>query len=223
MNIVTNSKDVPCKRPYDRGKRQVLTSRKRAAILAATRTQLESSGFLHLTMESLARESGVTRQTVHNLFGTKGGVLEALFDELALEAGLERMRDVMQQADADNMLTGFVEVFTGFWAKERMLLKRIHGIAAIDPEFGSAVEARNRRRQMASTRIIERLDKSGSRNGAEEAKRRVAALYALTSFEFFDALAEICVNLELAGSSVLLLVRKALAPTAQAHGETMNR
>jgi AcrR family transcriptional regulator len=209
MIVVANTKDNECKRPYDLCKRQELTGRKRGAILAATRTQLESNGFLHFTMESLARESGVTRQTIHNLFGTKGGVLEALFDQLAQDAGLERMREVMQQGNAEALVTGFVKIFTDFWIKDRMLLKRIHGIAAIDSEFAAAVEGRNRRRRMASVRIIERLGRT--RSGDEESKKRAAALYALTSFEFFDALAEVCGNSEAAASSVLDLVRLGIA------------
>jgi AcrR family transcriptional regulator len=209
MKMMGNTRDEACKRPYDLRKRQELTGHKRSKILAAARAQLESNGFLHFTMESLAHESGVTRQTIHNLFGTKGGVLEGLFDVLARDAGLERMREVMQQGDPEAMLTGFVEVFTRFWAKDRMLLKRIHGIAAIDSEFGSAVEGRNRRRKMASMRIVERLGKRGTRNDDEESKRRIAALYAVTSFEFFDALAEVYGNTDEAASSVLELVKRA--------------
>lgn len=211
---MANTRDNACKRPYDLRKRQELTGRNRARILAATRAQLESSGFLHITMDSLARESGVTRQTIHNLFGTKGGVLEALFDVLALDAGLERMREVMQQTDAEKMLTGFVEVFTKFWAKDRTLLKRIHGIAAIDSEFGLAVDSRNRRRKMASMRIVERLGNRGTRNGDEESKQRAAALYALTSFEFFDALTEVYGDTDAAASSVLKLVKTTVATSA---------
>ncbi len=209
--MMGNTKDGARKRPYDLRKRQELTGHKRSKILAAARAQLESNGFLHFTMESLARESGVTRQTVHNLFGTKGGVLEALFDQLALDAGLERMREVMQQIDSDAMLTGFVEVFAKFWAKDRMLLRRIRGIAAIDLEFASAVEGRNRRRKMASMRIVERIGKGSTRSSEEESKQRAAALYALTSFEFFDALAEVYGDLDAAASSVLNLVKTAIA------------
>lgn len=212
---MANTRVVPCKRPYDLGKRQELSGLTRAAILAAARSQLESNGFLQLTMETLARKSGVTRQTIHNLFGTKGDVLEALFDQIAIEAGLERMRDVMQQANAEAMLAGFVEVFTGFWTKHRILLRRIHGIAAIDPEFGAAVEARNRRRQMAATRIVERIGKGGEKSEGGKAALKVAALYALTSFEFFDVLAESCGSTEAASASVLMLAKKALAPAPQ--------
>jgi AcrR family transcriptional regulator len=196
---------APCKRPYDLGKRLELSDGKRIAILEAARKQLESNGFLQLTMESLAKKSGITRQTIHNLFGTKSAVLETLFDQLAIAGGLERMREVMQQPNPETMLSAFVEVFTGFWMKDRMLIRRIHGIAAIDPEFGEVVAARNKRRQMAASRIVDRLSNGQPSNGqlskdqrsggrpvlSEEAHaQQVATLYALTSFEFFDALAE---------------------------------
>jgi AcrR family transcriptional regulator len=186
-----------------------LSDHKRTAILAAARTQLAANGYLQLTMDTLARESGVTRQTIHNLFGTKAGVLEALFDQLALDGGMERMRNVMRQTNTEAMLAGFVEVFADFWSRDRLLIRRIHGIAAIDPEFGAAVEARNRRRQMAAARVVDRL-RDGGRD-PEDRTQRIATLYALTSFEFFDALAEACGNVKDAASSVLKLVRKAFA------------
>jgi AcrR family transcriptional regulator len=204
---VGKTKEIPWKRPYELGKRLEQSDRKRAAILSAARRHLESSGMVELTMEALARESGVTRQTVHNLFGTKIGVLEALFDQLALNGGMERMRTVMQQSDPEAMLSGFVEVFTDFWAKDRLLIRRIHGIAAMDPEFGSAVEARNRRRLVAATRIVERL--SGPSTNHEQTKK-IAALWALTSFEFFDTVTESCGNTNDASGIVLDLVKRAV-------------
>jgi AcrR family transcriptional regulator len=203
MVLVATKKAPDCKRPYTLGKRLENSDHKRVAILTAARSQLESNGFLQLTMDSLARQSGVTRQTVHNLFRTKTGVLEALFDQLALDGGMEQMRHVMQQTDSEAMLAGFVEVFTGFWAKDRLLLRRIHGIAAIDPELGAVLEARNRRRQMAATRVVDQLNRKSGRRESEDKAQRAATLYALTSFEFFDALAESCGG----GSDVAELVR----------------
>ncbi len=189
MEFVEKKKTAPCKRPYSLGKRLESSDRKRAGILAAARAQLESNGFLSFTLEGLALNSGVTRQTIHNLFGTKAGVLEALFDQLALDGGLERMRSVMQQTNPASMLAGFVEIFTGFWMKDRLLIRRIHGIAAIDPEFGAVLEARNRRRLGAAARVVQMLDRDG---GGRDVAQRSATLYALTSFEFFDVLAEGC-------------------------------
>jgi AcrR family transcriptional regulator len=155
----------------------------------------------------------VTRQTIHNLFGTKAGVLEALFDQLALAGGMERMRNVMQQTNTESMLAGFVEVFTDFWAKDRLLIRRIHGIAAIDPEFGGAVEARNRRRQTAAARVVDQLGRRISEIDMVDRTQKIATLYALTSFEFFDALTESCGNVKDATYLVLALVRGAFAST----------
>jgi AcrR family transcriptional regulator len=211
--------EANCKRPYTLGKRAVQSEGKRLAVLKAVRAQLESGGYLNLTMDSLARESGVTRQTVHNLFKTKAGVLEALFDQLALDGGMAQMavvmREGMRQANAGAMLDGFVRIFTGFWSRDRLLIRRIHGIAAIDPELGAAVEARNRRRQMAATRIAALLAQMDGVRGLEDGTRKAAALYALTSFEFFDAVAsslgeESLKDLQGAADMVLALARMAL-------------
>ena len=181
---------MPCKRPYELGKRQDASDRTRQAVLEAARKQLEVGGVRDLTMESLARASGVTRQTIHNLFGTKSALLEALFDRLAVDAGMMRVREVFMAPDGESMLAKMVEVFTGFWLQQRIVLKRIHGLAAIDPEFGQAVDARNRRRHGVAERVIDRLCTGRSGRDEEERLRKVAILVAMTSFEFFDALAE---------------------------------
>jgi AcrR family transcriptional regulator len=199
-----------CRRPYDLGKRQEASDRTRAAVLGEARTQLETGGVRDLTMESLARASGVTRQTIHNLFGTRTGVLEALFDRIAGDAGMMRMREVFLAPDGESMLAAMVDVFTGFWAKDRILLKRVHGIAAIDPEFGRAVEARNRRRHGIATRVIERLYASGPPIGQKEQTGKVAILAALTGFDFFEALVESCGSVEMAAGCVYPLVKRAV-------------
>jgi len=192
------------RRPYELGKRLEQMDRSRAAILRAARAQLEEQGYRRMTMGSLAIESGVTRQTIHNLFGTKTAVLEALFDAIALDAGMEGMRDAMTQTSRDAMLERFVQVFSRFWASNRILLRRVHGIGAIDPELGAVLRARNQRRLTAANRIVGRF---GFR---EQAVEKAAALAALTSFEFFDTLAGDSLDEEQASAQVLALARKLL-------------
>jgi AcrR family transcriptional regulator len=209
--VSTSESPPSCKRRYDLGKRQEASDRTREAVLSAARAQLETGGVRDLTMESLARASGVTRQTIHNLFGTRRAILEALFDRMAMGAGMMRMREVMMAGSADAMLAAFVDVFTAFWAKDRLLLRRIHGIAAIDPEFGQAIAERNARRKMAATRVIERLDAGRPETRPEEKARKIACLAALTSFEFFDVLAESCGSVETAAGSIYPLTKKAMA------------
>ncbi len=201
---MTNRRPEPEKRPYDLGKRLEQMDQSRAAILQAARAQLEANGYRQLTMAALAAESGVTRQTIHNLFGTKTGVLEALFDWIALDSGMEQMREVMMLPPGEALLARFVGIFCGFWSKNRVLIRRVHGIGAIDPEFGTVIEARNRRRFMAATRIIERM-------GGTDVKRRATVLAAITSFEFFDVLAESAGSEAAAEAMALELARASLS------------
>jgi AcrR family transcriptional regulator len=203
---VTKRRAEPEKRPYELGKRLEQMDESRAAILRAAQAQLAAQGYRRLTMEGLAAESGVTRQTIHNLFGTKTGVLEAVFDLIALESGMERMREVMMLPPGDAQLERFVGIFCGFWTKNRVVIRRVHGMGAIDLEFGAVIEARNQRRLMAATRIVQRSGRGGS-----DAKQHAAMLAALTSFEFFDALAESCGSETEAETMVLGLARAALS------------
>jgi AcrR family transcriptional regulator len=200
----TNPEAV-AKRPYDLGKRLEQMDQNRAAILRAARQQLEDKGYRELTMASLAAASGVTRQTIHNLFGTKAAVIEALFDVLALDGGMEKMREVMTQPSPEAMLRRFVEVMCGFWSGNRLLFRRVHGIAAIDPVLGAVLDARNRRRVMGATRIA---GLSGVRDRLEQT---AAALAALTSFEFYDALVGEALTPDLAPAAILGLARDLLA------------
>ncbi|HEX6773478.1 MAG TPA: helix-turn-helix domain-containing protein [Acidobacteriaceae bacterium] len=199
---MTERQATPKKRPYELGKRLEQMDASRAAILRAAKEQLEAGGYRRLTMESLAAASGVTRQTIHNLFGTKTGVLEALFDLIALESGMERMREVMMSPPGEAQIERFVHTFCGMWSKNRVLIRRVHGIAAIEPELGAVIDARNQRRFVAATRIMQRMT-------GEDTARRAAALAAITSFEFFDALAESLGTEAEAEAAVLRLAQNA--------------
>jgi AcrR family transcriptional regulator len=207
---VGKRKTKPPNRPYELGKRLEQMDHSRAAILRAARAHLETGGYRQLTMASLAAASGVTRQTVHNLFGTKKAILEALFDVIALDGGMDRMRDAMAQPSPDAMLSLFVEIFCHFWSSDRVLMRRIHGIGAIDPEFGEVIDARKQRRLIAATRIAGRLGQEKIERG-QGTNQRAAALAALTSFEFYDVLVESCIDERQAVAIVLDLSRNLFA------------
>lgn len=204
---MATSKTEEPRRPYELGKRLEQMDKSRADILRAARAQLEANGFRQFTMASLAAESGVTRQTIHNLFGTKTALLEALFDWIALDGGMERMREAMTQPSAEAMLEQLTHVFCGFWASNRLLLRRIHGIGAIDPEFGTVIAARNQRRIAIATRVVSRFQ------SAADSQQKIAALAALTSFEFFDTVMEFCPDEARAEAIILHLARKLFSET----------
>ncbi len=133
------SEDAPdaCRgpRPYRLGKRREAMDQKRLQMLRAARQLLLERGFPSFTMEAVAREAGVTRQTVHNQFGSRADLLEALCDFAALEGGLDRLPEALGQADPLAALEKFVELFAAFWASDAGLTRRLHGLAALDPSL----------------------------------------------------------------------------------------
>jgi len=174
-------------RPYRLGQRQVTADQTRSRIIAAARDFLAApDDFSGFTIDAVAARAGVARMTVFNQFGSKRGLLEALFDNLAIRGLVNRIRGVFMQADPREALNELVAAFGGFWTSDRLVIRRIRGLASIDPDFESAVRARDDRRREGIRTILNRFPKKRRRAELDEV---VAVLHTLTSFETFDNLA----------------------------------
>lgn len=185
-------------RPYRLGKRQAAADETRSRILAAARDLLGSPGGLAaFTIDAVARRAGVARMTVYYQFGSKSGLLEALFDDVAARGGMQRLAAAFARPEPLDTLAGFVAAFAGFWAVERRLHRRIHGLAALDAEVDRSLRAREEWRREGLRRIVRRLRSGGGGAAGKEAAGKepmpdeevVDVLFMLTSFETFDQLA----------------------------------
>ena len=200
-----------CKRPYDLRKRQESSDRNRLIVIEAAKKILASRGFLQFTMLAIAKESGLTRQTVHNLFGAKVDVIEALFDDIACRAGMQNMRVIMQSADPAWITREYLRLMVSLWSEDRVLLRRIHGLRAIDPELGAAINRRDQRKKNVFGRIVKVLEtQRGIAFRAEEQQYHFAILYAFTSFELYEQLAESLNSEQAVTDAVLHAVGRAL-------------
>lgn len=171
-------------RAYRLGQRQAAMDEKRRQILLAARALILSEQALAgFSVDGVAKQAGVARATVYNQFGNRTGLLEALFDELAAQGGMPSLAQVFQQADPVAALDAFIRVFGGFWASERLLIRRLHALAVLDPGLRTADGDRNQRRRMGLRRLV------GQLRGTAADEALVSQLYALTSFAFFDQLA----------------------------------
>src|SRR5262245_33691099 len=174
-------------RPYRLGQRQASVEQTRARIIAAARDLLaapeEFSGF---TIDDVADRAGVARMTVFNQFSSNRGLLEALFDDLAASGLVSRIQGVFMQTDPRAALDSLVAAFGGFWTSDRLVIRRIRGLASIDPNFESAVRARDERRREGLRTILSRFPKKRRKAELDEV---IALLHTLTSFETFDNLA----------------------------------
>jgi AcrR family transcriptional regulator len=180
-----------CPRPYRLGKRRDAAAATGARILAAARDVFAAGdGLTGFTVDAVARRAGVARMTVYYRFGSRDRLLEALFDDLA---GRGRLSELLPAAfareDPLEALDGFVHAFATFWSADRLAMRHLRALAALDPALGAAVRARDDRRREGLRVLAGRL---AARYGVPPPAARdeaVDVLFALTGFEHFDALA----------------------------------
>ncbi len=177
----------------------------RARILAAARNLIAApEGFNQFSIDAVARNAGVARMTVYYQFGSRRGLFEALFDSLAEGAGFGTLGGFGAEMSGEDILEAFVHFFCNFWSSERLVLRRIRGLATLDPELTEAIAERDDRRHMGVTMLVKRL-----RPEAPDSESAVAAILAATSFETFDVLAGMT-GLDTARAITLQLARAAL-------------
>jgi AcrR family transcriptional regulator len=177
-------------RPYRLRQRQTTVEQTRARIVAAARALLAApGGFSGFTVDAVAAEAGVARMTLYNQFGSKMGLLEALFDDLAARGLLERLRAAFGRAEPEEVLDDLIAAFGGFWNGERIVIRRIRALASIDADFEQAVRARDERRRETFRTILGRFAEKHGKPSLEAREEVVNILHTLTSFETFDSLA----------------------------------
>jgi AcrR family transcriptional regulator len=177
-------------RPYRMGKRQAAADDTRARILEAARQLLANESETDLSMEAIARRSDVSRLTIYYQFKSRPGLLEALYDHLAMRGNMRRMAEVFHESDPSSAVDKLVSIFVGFWSSDPVVIRRLRGMATLDAEIDQGIRARDARRQHAAREIIRRTVLGGKKKLSTELQNLTAdVLSMLTSFESYDALA----------------------------------
>lgn len=197
-------------RPYQLGRRRAAAEKTRARVLAAARELLIArEGIAAFTVDAVARRAGVARMTIYYQFESKHGLLEALCDSLALAGGMEGLVRAFKEPQPEAALDVLVAVFCRFWASDRELIRRLQGLSALDADFAQVLAARDGRRREALQVLVRRV-RAGQGRPEVDLQPALDLLYALTSFETFDALARPERELEEAVSLIQALTRAAL-------------
>ena len=177
-------------RPYSMEKREAATSETRLRILEATRQILSDESEVALGMEAIARRADVSRLTIYYQFKSRPGLLEALYDYLAMRGNMRRMAEVFHEPDPYSALDKFVSVFVGFWSSDRVVIRRLRAMAALDPEVREGIESRDARRHHIAREIMKRIAGAGKKKYNDERCIATADVIAmLTGFATYDALA----------------------------------
>ncbi len=188
--------------PIDRGRQQILD--------AARRLLAGSESYTAFTVDAVARQADVARATVYYQFGSKAGLLEAVCDTLAEAGQMSELAAAFTEPDPREGLRRFVGCFGQFWSADRAAMRRLRALAALDPDVGAVISARDQRRQEGLTVLADRL--AGASVLAAEPGHAVRVLFMLTSFETFDALAGPDQDLTAVVPDIVRLAETALLP-----------
>ena len=177
-------------RRYVSPKRDAAAARTRQRLLRAAAKLLRSpQGLRALSLDSVARTARVSRLTVYNQFGSRRGLLEAVFDDRAGRGGLNRIPEALSEPDPRAGIARLIEIFCAFWAFDRKPVARLFSASVADPELEKNMRARNERRRKILAVLVGRLV-SRQEVRPESADDLVDVLFAITAFPTFATLAE---------------------------------
>ena len=177
-------------RPYQLGQRQAASEQTRSRVQHAARALLmESTSFSGFSIEAVARRADVARMTIYHQFSSKIGLLEAICDSLAVAGEMEQLASAFRQPDPREGLDEYIRIFGHFWEADRPVTRRLRGLATLDPDFEQVIQARDERRRKGLRVLVQRIVGEQDHADPEALDEKVTLLFALLSFECFEALA----------------------------------
>lgn len=172
-------------RPYRSEARAASADETRTNIIKSARRLLAGGkGVPKFSVDAVARDAGITRLTIYNQFTSKQGLLEAVFDDMAQQGGLHELASVFTELDMKKALRRFVSIFCNFWSMHGKVMPKFSAVAKLDAEIALSLKQRTERRRKALSVLTNRFADIQNKNDF------VDVVFALTSFEMFEALSE---------------------------------
>jgi AcrR family transcriptional regulator len=182
---MTDSADTS-RKPYVSALRTAAANAKRERVVAAaTQCLREDGGLGAFSLDSVAKAAGVTRLTVYNQFGSRRGLLEAVFDDIAARGHLATIPEALALPDPLQGLDAIIDRFCDFWSSDEAI-GRLHDAMAWDAEFAVALAARHERRRKLLQALMKRLVPADAL--ARRRRDAVDFVFAMTSFAMFRLL-----------------------------------
>ena len=181
------------KRSYRSPLRETQARRTRERIVAAAQRLWVRNGFASTTVDAVAGEAGVAVQTVYASFGSKGGILTALLNELEAAAGARTLMDDLRAAATPRKQLLVVAAFNRkLFEAGADVIEIALGSTAVDPDVAAWAEEGDRRRRDGQARIVGAWHAAGALRPRLGRQRAADMLYALTSPEMYLLLVGTC-------------------------------
>lgn len=189
----SNRTSVNLKRPYDSARRQEQARQTRAEIIDVARRRFLDDGFAATRIAAIAREAGVSVDTVYKAFGGKPGLVSAICQEALTGEGpvpAETRSDAMQAAERDprEIIRGWAELTTEVAPRIAPILLLVRAAATADPAMARLHSQLNAQRLERMTHNALSLANAGSLRADVTVERAGEILWTYSSPEIYELL-----------------------------------
>jgi AcrR family transcriptional regulator len=175
-------------RPYALRARADGALNTRQRILEAAIALLAEDPHPTVNVLAIAEQCGVARSTIYSAFGSRGGLIAAMFKQVFDRSGSERLGELFSLPDASQALRRSLEQGCLMYARDRDVVARLILVSDLDAEAAEAAAADGRKRAAGMRDLAHRLaDQGHLRDGMSE-EEAAAYLWVVTSFWTFDQL-----------------------------------
>jgi AcrR family transcriptional regulator len=186
-------------------------------VLEAAERLIKEDSFHTTTMEELAAAAGVSRATVFNRFGTKLGVLQALFARGMEGPEMEAIQKSLQIDDPVEALEAVIDAACAIWESQGFIHEHLEAIAVLEPDASALVDEQREQQRTEIHDLMRRLARAGRLRRGISDPRATATLHMLTSLESFLILRrEHGLSLRQTRDTIAELARSLLSPGSPA-------
>jgi AcrR family transcriptional regulator len=175
-------------RSYVQRARATAAEETRRRILDAAGELLSREPALGLSVDRVARESGVARSTVYLIFGSRTGLFEALARDFLDRHGFARLVSAFRNPDAREALLSSLREGCRLYAAGRDVGRALFSMALLDPDAAGAIVVLEHGRAPGMRALAERLKDQGYLRSDIGVTEAADVLWVLTSFDTFDQL-----------------------------------
>ena len=176
-------------RVYRQQARAEHAAQTRTAIIEAVFDRLRHAPAEPIGVDRIARMAGVARSTVYAIFGSRAGLFDAVGRELADRSGYASLLEAKHEPDARDHLRVGLRTASAMYATNRDIFRALRSMAQLDEQaVGDVVRSMDEERANGMRRLAARLADQGVLRDGLTVDDAEHMLWALTSFETFDAL-----------------------------------
>ena len=176
-------------RKYEQRLRATAAAQTRRRVLDAVYEQVRTAPTEPVSLDRVATAAEVSRSTIYLLFGSRGGLFEALATDLLHRGGFERILQAATHPDGREALRGVIGSCVTMYAAHLEVLRALASMAVLDTEaVGGTIETMEEGRAIGMARLAGRLAEQGVLRQDITVDHAADLLWLLTSFHSVDLL-----------------------------------